>query len=1812
MARIKLRRDTITNWANENPILAEGEPSYVLDTGLIKIGNGVDHWLDLPYFNNPEAVFDSIYTDIVPSEDSTFNLGSPTKQWKSLYVSTNTIYINNIPITVNTETNVLVVGTEGTQVNVASEEWVTEFIQTTDNLPIATTSTLGAVKVGANLSIDENGVLNADPNPDVSNFITQEVDAIFSTSTAGSITATDVTNWNTAYSWGDHSQAGYLTQGDGVGIDGSYTPSTPADWLGSPTVGTLSAGLDELASRVKTVETAEPTGNIRFTNNLIHDTNGIEAGINLNSNAPAVKMYADSNYNWYVNAGPANWADIAVWETVPGDNIGIISFNNISQYFYDIINDIGRYKNLTISIDGGAAVSITNWSLSGTPGVDASASIYTVTGPEGDSLPITSGFEIVGVFENRFELDVDEGNFGVWLDYKNFYIQTQSDINLYAGDDLRLQGADVVVLRNTSVNDGVDIVTQYNTENQKNWSFRPDGSIALPYLNNIGYNPSYSLNGPTLKLSDDTSQQLIITGPTPDQYNINAQRLVIQGQKGFGGDSTAGEGGDVYIWAGVGGAYTEGTPTPGNGGDVKVRGGAGQNGGDGGYVKIEGGDSFYGPDGSGGNVEISAGDRVDSGNGDGGDVTIRAGRGLGTGNNGQIYLQTGQNSQHTWQFDNGGNLTIPGNIESENSISVAAGDAVNITSNNTVSAKTWNFDENGVLHLPDAGDIVDSNGNSVLSSVADTSVWVQTFASDTLGDNVISANSVEYDSDGNVVALFSHDDTNNNERYISVAKFDTSGNKLWQQRFAAGQYSDGWGLAVDSTAIYIAGELNGIGSPAEYQTSSLMKLNTANGDVIWMQSYDFGDESNSTVVDVASDGNPVMVGHAYSGGQAFVTTTKIDKDTGNIVWSRKLDGQNGEYSYGMAVGPAGEIVVIGWMDNLGVVNAAATLYTEPASNANWTQNTGLTAGALTAAVTFTDGVPNFTGIVDGTGNRNVDDLIGTFNGVGFGGTTPADDMTVKVGTVTAGDVYDKMLVVKYDSAGFIQWQKAVEFDAGFDCSGADADIDSDGNIYVCGNYTRPDGAGPWSTAMSLLKLDGNGVKQWSRRVVGDCQEVATSVVVGPDNCLYLSGVTGDAGNSDYTFVVAKYSTSGQVLWQRLLDNITTWTFGSNWFSAGGGSNIAVKNGYVVISGTFGDPGPSAETAFIAQVSGSGSLFATGDWDFKGASFSGILNNTASDITVTVAGKTDSDNGINITTVTQSPITDNSNFLVPTKYVLSTPIGDLTVLNNILRGTGDAYGGNGLNLAPGPNLATDMYFRVRGGDSPTHLHFDTGNNSTYDQYFGDDGKYLKLGNTGTISIGTNGNIWTFGTDGNLTLPNNSQIRVDGNNVEVGGMTNFNVESLGVVNVYTNDGAHQWQFGDDGTTTFPDNELKTSIDNDLSIVTESLPTEPPTTIVISGADFSSVNLTYTKDGDNSIWYPAGYIPGTDPYIEFTGGQYGIFVPGFGQALYVNTGTLNVPSAQWNTNPPLGSVAPTGVYTYPGTYTRAWTFGADGNLTLPGKITSPDLYSNPIVIEGYNTYPASTATISITGSVAGPMINFSWGSNTSRFGPDSSFYFPNNTFYAKTQGTTSSGTLELISNETLAPYAFPNAKLTLYNNYSGGNYAGLYVSGNGGNDYISLQAYTNEWRFKQNGELTFPDGTTQITAFTGVNTNTVIVNRTSTDITVNMPNLAIGESITYILQPYNQSTGGNIYFDFPTTATNKTCIGLVNRIWATDNSSHPEAIGVGSPTIFNWNNTYSVGDPDFITYAKVTFTYLGVFNTDYATWDTEGVIIITGYTP
>jgi len=867
----------------------------------------------------------------------------------------------------------------------------------------------------------------------------------------------------------------------------------------------------------------------------------------------------------------------------------------------------------------------------------------------------------------------------------------------------------------------------------------------------------------------------------------------------------------------------------------------------------------------------------------------------------------------------------------ENNVSVSDGGNTVVIS--TAGTHNWQFGADGDLSIPSGKTIRDAmTGNDLLAggTAADVNIWVQTFET-VVGaptDIVAVAASVEYDSAGNVIALFVHLNNNDNSRYYSVGKYTTTGAKIWTARFADGFTTDGWGLAVDndSDSIYVAGESEAEGG--QYN-ATLTKIDATDGSIIWSKTYDFGFSSQSSVVDVAADGSPVMVGYASNGTDDYITTTKVDAADGSIIWTRSLDGQADEQAYGMAVGPSGEVVAIGYMDQLG----------------------------------------------------------------------------------EEGDTDDHMLVVKYDSAGVIQWQKAILFDVGFDCRGADADIDSDGNIYVTGNYQYVSDDAGTTSALSILKLDGTGAKQWSRRVVGDCDTFGTSVVVGPDDKLYLSGLTGNNNDVDnaFTWVAAKYGFDGTVEWQRLIDNTTGWTFvGGIFFSNNGGSNLAVKDGYVVLAGGFGDLINSGDPrATVVQVESTGDVFSIGDWDFKAASFSGVLSADASDITVVNAEKTDTDNSENVAVTTAELATDVSGFLLGTLYavgdssdrlvngeyeivlgengtvtlpaggtitegvVTSNPTIQLTpaspevasqklvikgggnysntengitvTLNNITQIVGDVVNvfveaptrvgqtlywwiypesagladpGTGTVILDemGDGLFTftldsdDYEFTVRvspeednydpasvgvesgliNADAPTfsehHLHLTTGNLAVTSIFLGTDDHNVRTTTDGKIQITTpneTNNVWEFGTDGITTLPSSLHFGSDSFKIEQGQGSRISSEvGLTLIARDTTDPENpvnrNWEFGTDGSLTIPgavvnSTVAKTGGTASVGAATAIIVTNSPNPNWTAGTGVAAngINFVIAVDGSGNATVTTINDGGTGHYIGETFG-------------------------------------------------------------------------------------------------------------------------------------------------------------------------------------------------------------------------------------------------------------------------------------------------------------------------------------------------------
>lgn len=83
--------------------------NYALNANISNYGN-----------TNVHTYLGSFDGNIIPSANSVYSLGSSTNQWKDLWVSNNTIYVNGIPLTINSENNLSVNGNVITQVDLGN------------------------------------------------------------------------------------------------------------------------------------------------------------------------------------------------------------------------------------------------------------------------------------------------------------------------------------------------------------------------------------------------------------------------------------------------------------------------------------------------------------------------------------------------------------------------------------------------------------------------------------------------------------------------------------------------------------------------------------------------------------------------------------------------------------------------------------------------------------------------------------------------------------------------------------------------------------------------------------------------------------------------------------------------------------------------------------------------------------------------------------------------------------------------------------------------------------------------------------------------------------------------------------------------------------------------------------------------------------------------------------------------------------------------------------------------------------------------------------------------------------------------------------------------------------------------------------------------------------------------------------------------------------------------------------------------------------------------------------------------------------
>ena len=262
-----------------------------------------------------------------------------------------------------------------------------------------TTATAGSAALTYN---NVSGVFTYTP-PDVSNFLTSftETDPVYSASPAAGILSSNISNWDTAYGWGDHASAGYLTSETShadVVVDGDFTSA------GLMSRGASSGTYSIVTDNSNNWNTAYGWGNHASAGYLTSytvtasDLNGISVNALSDVNTAGVSVNDVLKWNgssWTAQAdatgGGGGGANVTISDTAPGGA-------SVGDLWWE--SDKGRLKIYYQDVD------TTQWVDASPPLAPALSSnapaTASSTGTEGD-IRFDSGYVYVCIATNTWK-----------------------------------------------------------------------------------------------------------------------------------------------------------------------------------------------------------------------------------------------------------------------------------------------------------------------------------------------------------------------------------------------------------------------------------------------------------------------------------------------------------------------------------------------------------------------------------------------------------------------------------------------------------------------------------------------------------------------------------------------------------------------------------------------------------------------------------------------------------------------------------------------------------------------------------------------------------------------------------------------------------------------------------------------------------------------------------------------------------------------------------------------------------------------------------------------------------------------------------------------------------------------------------------------------------------------------------------------------------------------------------------------------------------------------------------------------------------
>ena len=473
-------------------------------------------------------------------------------------------------------------------------------------------------------------------------------------------------------------------------------------------------------------------------------------------------------------------------------------------------------------------------------------------------------------------------------------------------------------------------------------------------------------------------------------------------------------------------------------------------------------------------------------------------------------------------------------------------------------------------------------------------LWNRTFRGN--GDDY--GYGIAVDSAGDIVVAGETNSSGAGKTDAFVAKYSSFGVKLWNTTWGGEGDDYGYGVAVDSVDdVVVAGYTNSFGASG-YDAFALH----VSAAPLWYTTWGrlTVDEGRDVAVD--SEDNILLTGYtdSYGAGSTDAFVAKYSS-LGVQQWNFTWGGGESEYGYAVAIDSTDNIIVTGYTSSFGAGGYDAFVIKYSPSgiqlwNTTWGGNYydrgyGVVVDSanniIVAGCTRSFGAGGYDAFVVKYSSSGIQLWNTTWGGsnhdYGYSVSVDSIDNTVITGSTEPFGADKKVaLIVKYSSGGLLLWNATW---AGFGSAcGYDVTIDSANNMIITGQtYSIVEGIDD----AFIVKYSPSGVMQWNHMWGGSYSDCGYGVAVDTEDNIVVAGKTDSSVSDGIGAFVAKYSSLGVLLWDRV------WGGSESDYGYG----VAVNsNNSIVLTGTTKSFGAGSSDAFIVKYPPSGFQFWHILWD----------------------------------------------------------------------------------------------------------------------------------------------------------------------------------------------------------------------------------------------------------------------------------------------------------------------------------------------------------------------------------------------------------------------------------------------------------------------------------------------------------------------------------------------------------------------------------------------------------------------------------------